>query len=60
MLIIVNFFTVNMHCLKDNTTSSLLNNFIFSFLAGANKDETVTTQPPINPVNVSHGTLISK
>ena len=60
MLIIVNFFTVNMRCLKDNTTSSLLNNFIFPFLAGANKGKTVPTQPPINPVNGSQGTLISK
>ena len=60
MLIIVNFFTVNMHRLKDNTTSSLLINFIFSFLAEANKHKTVPTQPPINPTNVSQGTLISK
>lgn len=57
MLIKVNFFAVNMHCLKDNTTSSLLNNFIFSFLAEANKDKTVPTQPPIDPRNFSQGTL---
>jgi len=49
-----------MRCLKDNTTSSLLSNFIFPFLAGANKGKTVPTQPPINPVNGSQGTLISK
>ena len=57
MLIKVNFFAVNMHCLKDNTTSSLLNNFIFSFLAGANEDKTVPTQPPSNTLDFSQGTL---
>ena len=60
MLIIVNFFAVNMHCLKDNTTSSLLNNFIFSFLGEANNDKTVPTQPPTNTLDFSQGTLISK
>ena len=56
MLIIVNFFAVNMHCLKDNTTSSLVNNFIFSFLAVA-KEGDDTTQPPSNTLDFSQGTL---
>ena len=46
-----------MHCLKDNTTSSVLNNFIFSFLAPANKETTVPIQPPTNIVGSSQGTL---
>ena len=57
MLIVVNFFAVNMHCLKDNTTSSLLNNFIFSFLGEANNDKTVPTQLPTNTLDFSQGTL---
>lgn len=58
MLIKVNFFAVNMHCLKDNTTSSLLNNFIFSFLAEAKKGgDTLSTQPPSNTLDFSQGTL---
>ena len=52
----VNFFAVNMHCLKDNTTSSLVNNFIFSFLAEAKKDDD-TTHPPSNILDFSQGTL---
>ena len=56
MLIIVNFFTVNMHCLKDNATSSLLNNFIFSFFAKANLVDNISTQPPSNTPDVSQGT----
>lgn len=56
MLIIVNFFAVNMHCLKDNTTSSLVNNFIFSFLAIAKEDDD-TTQPTSNTLDFSQGTL---
>ena len=56
MLIKVNFFAVNMHCLKDNTTSSLVNNFILSFLAVAKKDDD-TTQPPSNTLDFSQGTL---
>lgn len=58
MLIIVNFFAANMHCLIDNTTSTLRNNFIFSFLAEANKDDDkLSTQPPSNPLDFSQGTL---
>ena len=57
MLIIVNFFAVNMHCLTDSTTSSLLNNFIFSFLAGAKDKDTLSTQTPSNTLAFSQGTL---
>ena len=56
MLIIVNFFTVNMHCLTDNATSSLLNNFIFSFFAKANIVDNISTQPPSNTLVFSQGT----
>lgn len=46
-----------MHCLKDNMTSSVLNNFIFSFLAEANKGTPVPSQPPTNIEGSSQGTL---